>query len=97
MSFADVFILRTLVAAAKKENDGGPVLSVIGAVSWTKMDAKLPNAAADITTISEIAVINAIQPFQNLSPARDIPKPVDPFLKRIGSIGSDIVEEFSFS
>jgi len=82
MGLSDVVTLRRFVAAAKKENQSGTVLSPVDAVPRAVMDARLEDAAPYTFRITQQAALEAIDPDPNSPDGPLIPKALQPNPKR---------------
>ena len=78
--------LRTLIAAAKQDNEGLPVASEVDAVSRSCVDAKLDHTVPDRFAVTKISGLNPPQANADTGLGSLVPQGVEPFGERLDAV-----------
>jgi hypothetical protein len=82
---ANVFVLRTLVTAAKKHDQETASLGVIHPVSGAVVNLQLDDAFTDAARLARVAVCQPVQPIQDAETRLRVSQIGEPFLEDLGS------------
>jgi hypothetical protein len=87
----DVRLLRSFRTTAQQENQFSIGLRVVDAEPRAQIDSEFPNARMTEPAVAGVVSCQAVNPTQDGDPYPRVLETVEPVLKRIPAIGSQVV------